>query len=102
MWFHYLSCKFGRLLLPFALLAIAITSLWLPAVWMVPVIAGQAILYALAVIDLWIPEKVFLKKVSSPTRTFAVMMIAAVCALSVFFVSPQRLWTPTKTRTAGV
>lgn len=102
MWIHYLSCKVGRLLLPFALLAVAVTSFWLPAAWMVLlVLVLQAAVYGLAALDLWIPEKAFLKRISSPARTFVVMMIAAVCALSVFFVSPQKLWTPTKTRTAG-
>lgn len=102
MWFHYVSYKLGRLLLPFALLAIAFASFWLPAMWMIPIIAGQVILYGLAALDIWIAEKTLLKKLSSPARTFVVMMIAALCALSVFFVSPQKLWTPTKTRTAGV
>lgn len=102
MWIHYLSLKLGRLLLPFALMAVAITGFLLPAAWMVFLaVATQVLVYGLAVLDLWVPEKVFLKRISSPARTFVVMMIAAVCALSVFFVSPQKLWTPTKTRTAG-
>ena len=101
MWIHYLSYKLGRLLLPFALLAIAVTCFWLPPVWMVLVLAAQTIVYGLAALDVWIPETLFLKKLSSPARTFVVMMIAAICALSVFFVSPQKLWTPTQTRTAG-
>jgi biofilm PGA synthesis N-glycosyltransferase PgaC len=101
MWFHYLSYKLGRLLLPFALIAVAVTCFWLPA-WMVFFAVGvQAAMYGLAALDPWLPERSILKRVSSPARTFVVMMIAAVCALSVFFVSPQKLWTPTKTRTAG-
>jgi biofilm PGA synthesis N-glycosyltransferase PgaC len=102
MWLHYLSYKLGRLLLPFALLAIAITGFWLPAAWMIVLaVAAQTALYALAALDTWIPETMLLKRLSSPARTFVVMMIAAACALSVFFVSPRKLWVPTKTRTAG-
>ena len=102
MWIHYLSCKLGRLLLPYALIAIAITGFWLPAGWMVLLaVAAQVTVYALAALDTWIPEKSLLKRISSPAQTFIVMMIAAVCALSVFFVSPRKLWTPTKTHTAG-
>jgi hypothetical protein len=101
MWIHYLSYKLGRLLLPYALLAAAVTSFWLPAGWRLPVVLAQVAVYGLAALDRWFPEKFFLKRISSPARTFVVMMIAAVCALSVFFVSPRKLWTPTKTRTAG-
>jgi biofilm PGA synthesis N-glycosyltransferase PgaC len=102
MWIHYLCYKLGRLLLPYALLAVAITGFWLPAGWMVLLaLAIQAVVYGLAAIDIWVPETAFLKRLSSPARTFVVMMIAAVFAVSVFFVSPQTLWVPTKTRTAG-
>lgn len=102
MWIHYLSYKLGRLLLPYTLVAIAVTGFWLPAGWMVLlVVTVQAVVYGLAAIDTWIPENLPLKRLSSPARTFVVMMMAAVCALSVFIVSPQKLWTPTKTRSAG-
>jgi len=101
MWIHYVSYKLGRLLLPFALIIIAITSFWLPFPFMVAAIAVQAAVYGLAILDYfddWLPEKFIVKRFSSVARTFVVMMLAALCALSVFFVSPQKLWTPTKTR----
>jgi poly-beta-1,6-N-acetyl-D-glucosamine synthase len=102
MWFHYLSYKLGRLLLPFALIAIAITSFWLPFRWMVVSALGlQATVYGLAIFDYfdgWLPEQSIPKRLSSVARTFVVMMLAALCALSVLFVPPQKLWTPTKTR----
>ena len=100
MWIHYLSYKLGRLLMPFALIAIAVTGWWLPAGWMTLVLAAQIAVYGLAALDVYIPEKSALKRFSSVARTFTAMMIAALCALSVFFVPPQKLWTPTKTRTA--
>ena len=102
MWIHYLSLKLGRLLLPFALIVIAITSFWLPYRWMVvAALATQAAVYGLAIFDHfdgWLPEQSILKRLSSVARTFVVMMLAALCALSIFFVPPQKLWTPTKTR----
>jgi cellulose synthase/poly-beta-1,6-N-acetylglucosamine synthase-like glycosyltransferase len=102
MWIHYVSYKLGRLLLPFALILIAVTGFWLPHRWMViTVVAVQVAVYGLAVLDDWLAEKSILKRVSSISHTFAVMMLAALCALSVFFVPPQKLWTPTKTRPTG-
>jgi hypothetical protein len=99
MWIHYVSYKLGRLLLPFSLVAIAITSFWLPRPWMVlSVLAAEVIVYGLAILDDRISETSPLKRLSSVSRTFVVMMLAALCALSVFFVPPQKLWTPTKTR----
>jgi cellulose synthase/poly-beta-1,6-N-acetylglucosamine synthase-like glycosyltransferase len=101
MWIHYLSYKLGRLLLPFALITIAITSFWLPYGWMVAALGVQAAVYGLAIFDHfdgWLPEQSMLKRLSSVARTFVVMMLAALCALTIFFVPPQKLWTPTKTR----
>lgn len=96
---HYLSYKLGRLLLPFSLIMIAITGFWLPARWMViTVVAAQLAVYGLAAFDGRIPENSLLKRLSSVARTFVVMMLAALCALAIFFVPPQKLWTPTKTR----
>jgi cellulose synthase/poly-beta-1,6-N-acetylglucosamine synthase-like glycosyltransferase len=102
MRFHYLSYKLGRLLLPFALIIIAVTCFWLPSRWMViTAVAAQVAIYGLAFLDERLDEESILKRLSSAARTFVVMMLAALCALSVFFVSPQKLWTPTKTRPSG-
>jgi len=96
MWIHFFSHKLGRLILPFALLVLALSSFGLPGIcgWAAP--AGQAAFYALAVLDLWIPEAWLLKRLSSPVRTFVVLMAAAFCAAS-FLVSPGRdLWKETR------
>jgi biofilm PGA synthesis N-glycosyltransferase PgaC len=103
MWIHYVSYKLGRLLLPFALIVIAVTGFWLPQRWMViAVLAAEIAVYGLALLDDRLSEKSVLKRLSSAARAFVVMMLAALCALSVFFVPPQKLWTPTKTRSSGV
>ncbi len=92
LWIHFLSHKMGRLMLPFALLAIACASPWMPPPWAGILLAGQGAFYALAAIDPFLPSRSVLKKISSLSRTFSVLMLAALCALSYFFVRPQKLW----------
>jgi cellulose synthase/poly-beta-1,6-N-acetylglucosamine synthase-like glycosyltransferase len=93
---HFLSHKIGRLLLPFALIAVAISSFGLPHPWRESAIILQAAFYALALIDLLIPERVFLKRASSLVRTFVVLVAAAFAGIAIFFVPAQRLWRETK------
>jgi hypothetical protein len=92
MWIHFVSHKLGRLLLPFALLILAASSFGLPPVWAKLALAGQAIFYGLAAIDPWLPAKFPLKRLSSVIYTFVVMMLASLCAVSIFFVPPRSLW----------
>jgi len=96
MWFHYLSYKIGRLLLPYGLLLIAVSGLFLPNPFRWPVIISQGIFYGLAAVDPLISDTWPLKRLSSPIRTFVAMMIAALAAVSVFFVPPRSLWKETK------
>lgn len=96
MWFHFVSYKFARLLLPLAVLALFVSGLFLPLGAAITVTALQMLFYALALADPHIGEGLALKRVSSPARTFAAMVIAAAAALQVFFVSPQSLWKETR------
>lgn len=93
MWLHFVSYKFGRLLLPFAMLTVLVCSFGLPRPWSIWSLAAQAVFYAIAMIDIWTPEGV-LKKITSPVQTFVVLMAATLCAVSIFFVPSARLWTP--------
>jgi glycosyltransferase involved in cell wall biosynthesis len=95
MWFHFVSYKFGRLLLPWLLLILAAASFGLPAPWRGVVMAGQALFYGLALADAWILKPRLLKKLSSSAHTFLVMMIATLGGLSVFFIPPRTLWKVT-------
>lgn len=95
MWIHFVSYKLGRLVLPAALIAMAIASFFLPSPWGPLALIFQAAGYFLALIDPAIPGKFPLKKLSSAARTFVVMMTATVCGLSVFFVPARRLWKVT-------
>lgn len=95
MWLHFVSYKFGRLLLPWLLLLVAIASFGLPDPWRIPVIALEAAFYLLAGCDRWIPQGWPLKRLTSPAHTFVLMMAAAVGGLSVFFRPARSLWKVT-------
>jgi len=97
--FHFFSYKLGRLLLPYALLVVAVSSFWLPKAWAVAAVGGQALLYGLAAVDHWIPAGSLLKRPSATCRTFVVFNAAALCAGAVLFVPANRLWK--QTRVAG-
>jgi len=99
--FHFFSYKLGRLLLPYALLLTAASSLWLPGGWIEAAVGGQAIFYGLAAIDHWVPSGVALKRLSGACRTFVVMVAAAFCAGSIWFVPASRLWKETRVNTAA-
>lgn len=97
MWFDYVSYKLGRLLLPHLLLVCVVSAWWLPDPWRWLALAGAVMFGVLALLDPVAPGA--LKKLTSPTRTFAVMMMAAFWAQKVFFVPPQQLWSaPTQTK----
>jgi cellulose synthase/poly-beta-1,6-N-acetylglucosamine synthase-like glycosyltransferase len=96
MWFHFVSYKLARLLLPFALLAILVLSFGLPAPWSILALAAQAVFYAAALVDLWIPEGSLFSRITSPARTFVTLMAASLCAVSILFVPSSRLWRPTQ------
>lgn len=91
LWFHFLSHKFGRLLLPHAMIIAAVSSFWLPrGLWI-----GQALFYCLAAADLGMPERWPLKRITSPIRTFVVLCAAAFCAMSWFVRGGRDLWKQT-------
>ena len=99
MWFHFMSYKVGRLMTPYSLLVAAVSSPFLPDPWVWFAVAAQALFYGLALIDPAVPENSPFKRVSSPVRTFLVLMLATICGLQVFFVPPHDLWK--ETRVAG-
>ena len=98
MWLHFASGKFGRLLMPWALLLMGIASFGLPAPWRTLALAAQSCFYLLALLDLVLPEGQPVKRFTSPLRTFIVLMIAAALAVRVFFVPPRDLWKETRVR----
>lgn len=95
LWFHFVSYKLGRLFLPFALIVAAVSSLLAGGELAILSALAQIVLYTLAFFDPKISPKSPLKRLSSPIRTFVVMMLATLCAVSIWFVPPDRLWKPT-------
>jgi poly-beta-1,6-N-acetyl-D-glucosamine synthase len=92
LWIHFVSHKFGRLLLPFALLVLAASSFGLPEPWRTTALVLQAIFYLAAALDLAVPERARIKRLTSPARTFVVLMAAALAAVSVLFRPGRALW----------
>ncbi len=95
MWIHFFSHKLARLIMPWAMLVAAISSLGLPAPWNLWAAGAQAAGYALALLDPWVPEGFPLKRISSPARTCVVLMAASACAVSILFVPAKLLWKET-------
>ncbi len=81
--FHFLSLKLGRLLLPFALLGLFISSFGLPTPWNYAALLAQAAFYCIAFIDLFLPETAKLKRLSSPFRSFLVLVASTLWAVSI-------------------
>ncbi|MEJ7606467.1 MAG: glycosyltransferase family 2 protein [Bryobacteraceae bacterium] len=92
MWVHFMSHKFSRLLLPFALIAAFISSFYLPSPLNWIALSGQIGLYALALADTFVPNGSMLKKVSAASRTFVVLMAATLVAASILYRSPESFW----------
>lgn len=91
MWMDFVSHKFGRLMLPWLLIALFAVSLLLPWPWRAAAVA-QAIFYLLALIDLVLPDRWPAKKLTSPVRTFVALMAAAACAVSIATIPAERFW----------
>ena len=89
--FQFFSHKLGRLFLPYMLIAVFVSSFFLPPRWNVLVPAAQVAFYAVAVVDKWIPPSP-VKKVSSLARTFVVLVWAALCATSIIFRPSESFW----------
>ncbi len=96
MWFHFVCHKLGRLALPWALIAIFALSFGLPPWWRELALGGQVLFYGLAALDPLLSERSRLKRLSSPVRTFVVLMAAAALAISALFVSQSKLWRETR------
>ncbi len=97
---HFASHKLGRLLLPFAMIALALSSFGLPGHWGAVALAAQGAFYLLAAADPVIPEQTPLKRLSAVIRAFTVLVAAALFALVVFFLPAQQLWKETKVTSA--
>jgi hypothetical protein len=96
MWIHFFSHKLARLAMPWAIIAAAVASFGLSAPWKGWALGAQGAAYTLSLLDVWLPDHLPLKRLTSPVRTFAVMMTASLCALAILFVPPRALWKETR------
>jgi cellulose synthase/poly-beta-1,6-N-acetylglucosamine synthase-like glycosyltransferase len=100
MRFHFLSAKYGRIVIPYCMIAIALATIGLPPPWRALAAWGQVVFYGLAVLDPLMPDRFPLKKLTSPIRTFVVLMAASLAAVRVYFVTPTSLWKEASYRNA--
>jgi cellulose synthase/poly-beta-1,6-N-acetylglucosamine synthase-like glycosyltransferase len=100
MRFHFLSAKYGRIAVPYCMIAIALATFGLPPLWRVLAVWGQVAFYGLAALDPFVPDRFPLKRLTSPIRTFVVLMAASLAAVRVYFVSPTSLWKEVSYRSA--
>lgn len=96
MWFHFASHKLARQLLPWALLGMAVSSLGLPAPWGQAALAAQAGFCLAAALDPLIPERHRVKPLTSPPRTFLVLMAAAALSVYAILLPVNKLWNETR------
>jgi biofilm PGA synthesis N-glycosyltransferase PgaC len=97
MRFHFVSYKFGRLVLPWAILLILASTFALPgSSWRSFLLFDECMLLGLAALDRFVSRKFPLKRITSPARTFLAMNAAALLAILVFFVPAESLWRPTR------
>ncbi|HUP03226.1 MAG TPA: glycosyltransferase family 2 protein [Bryobacteraceae bacterium] len=96
---HFLSHKFSRLALPWAVMLMAAATLAMPGSWFRDALLGiEALAGLLALVDARVPGSFPLKRVTSAAWTFVSMNVAALLSLSVFFVPPETLWRTTRVK----
>jgi cellulose synthase/poly-beta-1,6-N-acetylglucosamine synthase-like glycosyltransferase len=93
---HFLPHKFGRVAVPWLILLGIAAAFALPD-WPVRTILLLAALAVLVVaaIDPILPKNFFLRRISSPARSFVVLNVASLLSILVFIVPPEKLWKPT-------
>jgi cellulose synthase/poly-beta-1,6-N-acetylglucosamine synthase-like glycosyltransferase len=100
MRFHFLSHKFSRLVLPWAILLAWAATIALPdSGFRSFLLTDELTLLAIAALDPVLPKRSPLRRISSPARTFLTMSAAAVLSMLVFVVPPNSLWRPTRVKT---
>jgi cellulose synthase/poly-beta-1,6-N-acetylglucosamine synthase-like glycosyltransferase len=92
MRFHFISGKYGRIVIPYCMIAVALATIGLPPYWRAFAAWGQVLFYGFAALDGIVPDGAVLKKLTSPIRTFVVLMAASLTAVQVYFVQPTSLW----------
>lgn len=93
MRWHFLSYKFGRLVLPWAILAVWGATLALRAgSFRDFLLSDELVFVAVAVLDRLVPRNWPIKRISSPAKTFLAMNLAALLSPIVFLIPAENLW----------
>jgi cellulose synthase/poly-beta-1,6-N-acetylglucosamine synthase-like glycosyltransferase len=98
MCLHFLSGKFGRMIIPYCLILMAVATIGMSPGWRMAAAIAQLGFYLLALLDYVLPASFPLKHLTSPIRTFVVLMTASLLGVKVLFVSSASLWKETKVR----
>jgi biofilm PGA synthesis N-glycosyltransferase PgaC len=94
---HFLPHKFGRVVLPWMILAGLIATFALPdGPLRSALLVTALVVVALALVDVLLPKRFAFRRISSPARSFVVLNAAALLSIMVFFVPPEWLWKPTR------
>ncbi len=90
---HFLSHKFGRLMLPWAIVGIIGASAALPDEnWRMFFLANELALLGLAAAAPLIPEGLRIKRLFSAARAFVSMNVAALVSMTIFVRPPKTFW----------
>lgn len=92
MRFHYISLKLGRLTLPYLLLAMFVSALFLPGIWRWIAFGPQALFWLMALADPWVPNLPLIKKITGSARAFGVLVFSAALAWKILFRPARSLW----------
>jgi biofilm PGA synthesis N-glycosyltransferase PgaC len=96
MWLHFISHKLGRLILPWLLILMVVaTALLPPGIPRTLLLCNEALFVFLVLADMRLRSRTWLKRLSSPAHTFAVMNLASLLSITVLFKEPAAIWTPT-------
>lgn len=102
MRWHFLSHKFARLLMPWALLTALLASVAMPnSIFRTCLLAAQLLAFCLVVINRAVPATWFLKRLTSPASTFFVMNLASLASVAVFVLPTSQIWKPTQVQSGA-
>lgn len=90
--FEFISHKLLRLVVPFALLALLVASIFLPAPFYRAALFAQLAFYALSLVALGGMKIGPLSRIADPARTFVVLNSAAMVAFVNFVTGRKAVW----------
>ncbi|HEX5481599.1 MAG TPA: glycosyltransferase family 2 protein [Terriglobia bacterium] len=90
--FEFICHKIFRLLVPFALVGLFVSSLILPGPFYRAALLLQVIFYGLALVALWRPRFGIIARLADVALAFLLMNTAAAVALVYFLTGKKRVW----------